>query len=58
MKEPLTQADRDRLASAAMREALAEAIQVARNYYMLFHDETWKRRMEAWEAALSANREK
>jgi hypothetical protein len=39
---------------AALQQALADAIQVARNYYVMFHDETWRTRLEKWEAALGA----
>lgn len=33
-------------------DALREAVQVARNYYMLFHDKEWEARLTRWEAAL------
>jgi hypothetical protein len=33
--------------------ALTDAVQVARHYSMLFHDETWQARLTKWEAALS-----
>ncbi len=34
--------------------ALKDAVQVARNYHALFHDEMWKERLTKWEAALRA----
>jgi hypothetical protein len=38
----------------ALVEALSEAVQTARNYYMLFHDSEWKDRLDRWDAALQA----
>ena len=38
----------------ALEAALRDAVQVARNYYMLFHDEKWKAKLESWEAALAS----
>lgn len=35
-------------------DALKEAVETARHYYMLFHDDRWKARLEKWEAAISA----
>jgi hypothetical protein len=37
----------------SLEQALADAVQTARNYYALFHDETWKSRMDKWESALT-----
>lgn len=34
-------------------DALKDAVQVARNYYMLFHDETWQARFTKWESAIA-----
>jgi hypothetical protein len=36
-----------------LRAALEDAVLVARNYYALWHDETWKERLTKWGAALS-----
>jgi hypothetical protein len=38
---------------ADLLEALKDAAQTARNYYMLFHDETWKARLEKWDAVIA-----
>jgi hypothetical protein len=40
--------------SLSLREALEDAVEVASNYYALFHDETWKARLEKWRDALRA----
>lgn len=44
-----------RLISAApdMLAALKDAVQTARNYYAMFHDETWKERLAKWDAAIA-----
>ena len=36
----------------ALVDGLKDAVETARNYYMLFHDEQWKARLMKWEAAL------
>ena len=41
---------------AALKQALTEAVEVARNYYMLFHDEAWGSRLAAWESVLRSLR--
>ena len=38
----------------SLREALEDAVEVASNYYALFHDEAWKERLDKWEDALRA----
>ena len=40
---------------AAMRVALTDAVQVAANYYALFHDEAWGARITKWRAALGSS---
>lgn len=40
-------------ALTAQIEALKDAVEVARNYFMLFHDEVWRVRLIKWEAALT-----
>lgn len=45
-------------ASAPLAEdvvaALQDAVETARSYYLLFHDDAWKVRLTKWEAALTA----
>jgi hypothetical protein len=41
-----------------LRAALQDAVQTARNYHALFHDEAWKERLERWEAALEMSKGK
>ncbi len=42
-----------RACCAALREALADAVETARQYVMLFHDDAWKARLSKWEAGLA-----
>lgn len=44
-----------RLIAAApdLLAALKDAVQTARNYYAMFHDETWKERLAKWDAAIA-----
>ena len=41
-------------ARAQEREVLKDAVQVARNYHMMLHDEPWKARLDKWEAPILA----
>ena len=50
----LTEADTALIAAAPeLLVALKDAAETARNYYMLFHDETWKERLSKWDAAIA-----
>jgi hypothetical protein len=40
-------------AAPELLDALKDAVQTARNYYQLFHDETWQARLVKWDAAIA-----
>lgn len=43
-------------AAPELLDALTDAAQTARNYYMLFHDEQWRERLARWDAVIAKAR--